>query len=266
MMMTTHHNSLHLSESWDIVEHQTMGKLHIFAAFLLLIVISVEGTSVADIKNVAFLPRTSSANSRVPSGAVIAGPSSSVLDKPNKSIISQTYDHHDHDPKREITVSKSLQVPFSADIAFDYFSDLPRQADYSPWLSKVEYINPPPPGVKRAGRNWGETKWSLGLLGFKFSWKAICTTLDRPDCLEWESTTGLKNYGRVVFEPTREDETNVTLTMTFVAPRVICSIFRRSSAVANFVQDRMLHATLTNFRDIVAREVSSVETMENTNE
>lgn len=159
------------------------------------------------------------------------------------------------DPRREISIVKSISVPFSADKAFMAFSDLPRQAEFSPWLRKVEYLNPPPPGVESAGKDWGETRWYMGFRGLSFSWNSICTTLDRPGCIEWESTSGMKNFGKVVFEEQAENnETNVTLTMTFVAPRVVASLFRRSSSLGNFVQNRMIFSTLKNFRDQVLEE------------
>jgi uncharacterized membrane protein len=161
------------------------------------------------------------------------------------------------DPRQEISISKSISVPFSATVAFDAFSDLPRQADFSPWLRKVEYLTPPPPGVDRVGTNWGETKWHMGFRGFSYSWNAICTILDRPRCIEWESTTGLKNFGRVVFEEQAHHDDHpptsvVTLTMTFVAPRIVANLFRRSNALVTL--DNMILAMLHNFRDIVAEE------------
>jgi uncharacterized membrane protein len=162
------------------------------------------------------------------------------------------------DPRKEISIVKSISVPFSADKAFMAFSDLPRQADFSPWLRKVEYINPPPPGVERAGKDWGETRWYMGFRGLSFSWNSICTTLERPGCIEWESTSGMKNFGRIVFEELPEnDETHVTLTMTFVAPRVVAALFRRSNALGNFVQNRMIFSTLQNFRDQVLEELTA---------
>ena len=159
----------------------------------------------------------------------------------------------DIDPRRAISISKSIEVPFSATAAYDAFGDLPRQAEFSPWLRKVEYLNPPPLGAERAGKHWGETKWYMGFRGLSFSWNAICTTLERPGCIEWESTSGMKNFGKVIFEE-QEDQTNVTLTMTFVAPRVVASLFKRSNSLANFVQNRMIFTTLKNFRDIVTKE------------
>ena len=38
-------------------------------------------------------------------------------------------------------VDASIDLPFGADIAFDAFSDLPRQPSWSSWLRSVSYIN-----------------------------------------------------------------------------------------------------------------------------
>lgn len=158
---------------------------------------------------------------------------------------------HGVDPKRAIKVSTTLDLPFDAEIAFDAFSDLPRQAEFSPWLRKVEYLVPPGEGVDRVGTSLGETKWYVGFRGFSFTWNAISTRLERPHLIEWESTSGMKNGGRVDFESKGANATTMTLTMTFVAPRFVAPFFHQSSKLAAFVEKRMLRATLINFRDIM---------------
>lgn len=158
---------------------------------------------------------------------------------------------NDVDRRKEIKVSTTLEVPFDAFIAFDAFSDLPRQAEFSPWLRKVEYIVPPDTTQGRVGRNLGETKWYMGFRGVSFTWNAVSTKLERPTLIEWESTSGMKNYGRVDFERKDENSTIMTMTMTFVAPRIVAGLFRRSSIMANFVQNQILRSTLENFRTII---------------
>ena len=180
-----------------------------------------------------------------------------------------------HPQRHEIKVSTSLELPFNAEIAFDAFSDLPRQAEFSPWLQKVEYLVPPP-SLRSAttatttaidGRtikdmnqrlNLGETKWYMGFRGLSFTWNAISTRIERPSLIEWESTSGMKNFGRVEFQSQGKDSTVMTLTMTFVAPRLVAALFSRSSKLANFVQNRMLRATLMNFRDIMMIEKDNI--------
>ena len=61
----------------------------------------------------------------------------------------------------------------------------------------------------------------------------------------------MRNRGRVDFEPRQDGTHNMTLQMTFIAPRFAASIFRRSSSVARFVEKVMLRTTLMNFRDVV---------------
>jgi hypothetical protein len=46
------------------------------------------------------------------------------------------------------------------------------------------------------------------------------------------------------------------MTMTFVAPRLVAALFRRSSALANTVQNRIIRTTLINFRNAVQKEES----------
>jgi uncharacterized membrane protein len=154
--------------------------------------------------------------------------------------------------KRAIVVQTSVEVPFSASVAFDAFSDFPRQAEFSPWLRKVEYLNLNP------GTNMGETKWTMGYMGIVFSWNAFVTRIEYPNILEWKSTTGMPNFGRVDFSPVNDNDnrTNVTMTMTFVAPRLVAALFRRSSTLANTVQNQIIRTTLINFRDAVQKDQS----------
>jgi uncharacterized membrane protein len=91
-------------------------------------------------------------------------------------------------------------------------------------------------------------------MGFSFSWNAISTRLERPHVIEWKSTSGMQNFGRVQFQPLESGGTDMTMTMTFVAPRFVAALFRRSTKMAAFVQNKMLVATLMNFRDTVMKE------------
>jgi hypothetical protein len=113
-----------------------------------------------------------------------------------------------------LVVSSSLEIPLETHIAFDAFSDLPRQPSWSPWLHSVEYIhknhhNEPNNNNHTAAASSSsssvvsppETKWTVCFRGFRFSWDAIHTRLQRPTLIEWESTSGLKNYGQVRFDP-----------------------------------------------------------------
>ena len=86
--------------------------------------------------------------------------------------------------RKWITGRVSLPLPFSAEIAFDTFSDLTRQPEWSPWLSAVEYLK------KKEVHDLPETKWYLRGPGLRFSWKAVSTINDRPNKIGWESTSG----------------------------------------------------------------------------
>jgi uncharacterized membrane protein len=208
----------------------------------------------------------------------------------------------------EVLATASIDLPFAAEVAYDAFSDLPRQATWSPWLRSVSYIDdegdggdvsgtatatsgggeegqpsssstPPPP--RR------ETRWRAGIGGIRFGWNAVHTRLERPRAIEWESTSGLRNFGSVRFtdlgggrtaedeeeeeeeeeEATDEDDgrdggkgrTRMVLTMRFAFPRFAAGIFRRSSRVQRYVEGTMLRATLENFRDVVMADDLGME-------
>ena len=224
---------------------------------LILILVRLPGATRTSNQRLAFInPQDRPLNSSQTLVARNLQPPVSTTPCSKSSTSTSTSVTTDIDPRQEISISKSISVPFSATVAFDAFSDLPRQSDFAPWLRKVEYLTPPPPGVDRVGTNWGETKWHMGFRGVSYSWNAICTTLERPGCIEWESTTGWKNFGRVVFEEQAQDDhhptTVVTLTMTFVAPRIVANLVRRSSALTTL--DNMILAMLHNFRDMVAQD------------
>jgi len=162
-----------------------------------------------------------------------------------------------NESKRAIMVESALVVPVSQATAFDAFSDLTRQVDYSPWLRSVTYLNPPEHDIDRRGKDLGETRWTMAYMGVKFSWNSVVSRLERPHTLEWESTSGMKNYGSVNFVSIDDDNTEVTMRMTFVTPRLVAALFRRSSAIAHVVENRIIRTTLVNFRDAIAEETSS---------
>lgn len=161
--------------------------------------------------------------------------------------------------KRTITVESALVVPFSQATAFDAFSDLTRQVDYSPWLRSVVYLNPPEDGIDVRGKDLGETKWTMAYAGVRFSWNSVVSRLERPHTLEWESTSGMKNYGSVNFVPIDDNNTEVTMRMAFVTPRLVAALFNRSSKIAHVVQNRIIQTTLLNFRDAVAAEEGAAQ-------
>ena len=146
--------------------------------------------------------------------------------------------------KRKIEIMSQVQLPFDAEIAYDAFADLPRQPSWSPWLSSVEYLNEGDVTV---------SLWTLKVLGFRYHWTAVATVQQRPHRIEWESTSGLKNFGCVQFEPSHDDaaKTIMTMRMSFIAPRAVSALFRRSKALGHFVENKMIASSLDQFRTVV---------------
>lgn len=68
----------------------------------------------------------------------------------------------------------------------------------------------------------------------------------------------MKNRGSVEFTPRAshdsEHTTQMTLRFTFVTPRVVSSLFRRSTLIRRYTEDVLLMNMLTDFRDIVLEE------------
>lgn len=162
--------------------------------------------------------------------------------------------------KKRIECSASIMLPFSADVAFTAFSDLTRQPSWCKYLYNVEYIDSevnddnnnnddggtPPSPILRS------SKWTVGVKGLRFSWKARDTKIIRPHRIEWESTSGLKNIGSVVFTPDN-NSTQMKLCFIFVLPRVVSSLYRKLN-IRKYTEDVMLADMLQQFRDVVIRE------------
>uniref|UniRef100_A0A7S2HDW2 Coenzyme Q-binding protein COQ10 START domain-containing protein n=1 Tax=Helicotheca tamesis TaxID=374047 RepID=A0A7S2HDW2_9STRA len=173
-------------------------------------------------------------------------------------------------PKKEIAVSATIDLPFSASVAYDAFSDLSRQPSWSPMIRSVEYLDETyngnelivatTNGVTTTDGNDGisssspVTEWTMGASGLKFSWKAVSTTLKRPNCIAWESISGLKNMGKVDFVEINEESSKMTLSMTFLTPRIVSAMFRRSNKLASYVERAFIMETLVRFRDVVMLE------------
>lgn len=162
-----------------------------------------------------------------------------------------------------ISVETSLTLPFCANTAFSAFSDLPRQPSWSHWLHSVSYIYPSDStNAKIPCTNCGipllETKWIMKWKKLSFSWNSKVTKIQRPNLIQWESTSGLKNKGKIVFidlgnSTTTEDKALVSLTLSFVTPRIVGKLLRRSDIISDFMQRKILLPTLENFRDVVSQ-------------
>jgi len=173
---------------------------------------------------------------------------------------SNNNDNNNNNGKKEIVASARITLPFPAAVAFDAFADLPRQPSWSPWLREVRYLDDDSNDDGGAGSQTGipfrQTRWTMGYRGFRFSWDAVSTRLERPAVIEWKSTSGLRNFGSVRFTEggtATAAETEMVLSLTFVAPRVIAALFRRSSRIQELMET-MLTGTLVGFRDVVLEE------------
>jgi uncharacterized membrane protein len=152
-------------------------------------------------------------------------------------------------PRRSLSVSSELTLPFSAETAYDAFSDLPRQPEWSPWLHSVEFMDS---GSTSGSSN--STKWTLKFMGLTYSWISIATQQDRPHLIEWESVSGLKNFGTVQFQPLSSRECHMTMTMTFVPPRLVSAVFgnsKKNGGVKRFMEHKMIGSSLCRFRDVI---------------
>lgn len=146
---------------------------------------------------------------------------------------------------REISIQVSLPLPFSDDIACNRFTDLPQQPRWSPWLNSVSYLGK------------GETEWTLKVRGVEFRWKAISQFLENPKGIMWESTSGLKNKGRVEFIKVSENSCLMKLKMTIRTPRIIATVFKTSGEfVKEFVENKLLKWSLESFRDVVKADLA----------
>jgi len=170
-------------------------------------------------------------------------------------------------PKRVISASISSPLPFSSTLAFDAFSDLPRQPTWAPWLKKVVYLDEESnfeqstsSSQLQDGLPLRETEWTLRLKGVNFSWRAISTELKRPHLIQWESTSGIRNRGTVTFNDVTKDTCEMNITMSFVMPRVLVKVFQKSGFVKKFFTERMLGGMLERFRYVVMKEDLGIET------
>ena len=145
---------------------------------------------------------------------------------------------------KKIIVSSEMDIDVPIEMAYDAFRDLPRQPSWSPWLRSVEYLD----------GDANKSLWKMKYLGLTISWKAKNTNLQRPNLIEWESVSGLKNYGRVEFEKLTPQFTRMRFVMTFEPPRVVGSLVGKSKKIRNIVEEKMLQKTLQNFRNIIVAE------------
>lgn len=143
--------------------------------------------------------------------------------------------------KQMIEIQSHINLPFSAEIAYDAYSNLPRQRDWSSWLHNVEYIDD----------SLEKSRWTMKFLGFRYQWISQALKNERPHTLQWKSISGINNFGTVIFDQKDNKQTAMTLTMTLRAPRVAASIFKKSKRLAEFIEEKIILTSLRSFKDIV---------------
>jgi uncharacterized membrane protein len=142
-----------------------------------------------------------------------------------------------------------MDMPFNAEIAYDAFSDLTRQPNWSRWLKSVEYVDE----AKE------RTLWKMQYMGLTTSWESVSKRLDRPRLIEWESVSGLKNFGTVEFTNHSEDQSRARLQIAFVVPRMFAKLLGDAKGARRIVENHMLRSTLENFqKDVVANDLQAM--------
>lgn len=193
--------------------------------------------------------------------AVVAGDPAAAAAAAAPAVETSDYTH-------PVVASTSIDLPFSAQIAYDAFSDLPRQPSWSPWLKSVRLLESGDVDNNNDEESGPSSLWTMKIAGLSYSWKSISTRQVRPHVIEWESTSGLRNRGRVDIQPAvnvdcdnkknnggaSSPSCRMTLTMVFQAPRLVAALFRNDFHVLRErMEDRILSKTLSNFRDVVLR-------------
>jgi pimeloyl-ACP methyl ester carboxylesterase/L-alanine-DL-glutamate epimerase-like enolase superfamily enzyme/uncharacterized membrane protein len=149
------------------------------------------------------------------------------------------------DTGREISIQASLPLPFSDDIACSRFTDLPQQPRWSPWLNSVSYLGN------------GETEWTLNVRGVDFRWKASSKVLDSPKGIMWDSTSGIKNRGRVEFIKVSDNSCLMKVNMAIMTPRMVALMFKtKGEFVKEFIESKLMKWSVESFRDVVKADLA----------
>lgn len=167
-------------------------------------------------------------------------------------------DGDDSKQRKLIQISSRIELPFSAEVAYEAYSNLSRQPSWSSWLESVVVLNDDDDENNNGDGDEQklESRWTSKVMGFRYSWTAEAVQNVRPHTIQWRSVTGLRNEGTVRFRRTQgksydEGPTLMTLNMAFVTPRAVTAILRRSKRLSNFVEEKMIAQSLKDFRDIV---------------
>ena len=159
-----------------------------------------------------------------------------------------------------IQISSQIELPFSAEVAYEAYSDLPRQPSWSSWLESVVVLNNNNNNtIDGDATPKVESKWTSKIMGIRYSWTAQAVRNDRPHTIQWRSVTGLRNEGIVHFYPLKgngyhQGPTLMTLQMAFCTPKAVTALVKRSKRISKFVEEGMIAQSLQDFRDVVLKE------------
>lgn len=163
-------------------------------------------------------------------------------------------------PGKVIQISSQIELPFSAEVAYEAYSDLPRQPSWSSWLESVEVVNSnnTVDRGKTSDNPKVESKWTSKMMGIRYSWTAQAVRNDRPHTIQWRSVTGLRNEGIVRFYPLKgngyhQGPTLMTLQMAFCTPKAVTALVKRSKRISKFVEEGMIAQSLQDFKDVVVK-------------
>mmetsp|Transcript_7077 Transcript_7077/g.10327 ORF Transcript_7077/g.10327 Transcript_7077/m.10327 type:complete len:213 (-) Transcript_7077:26-664(-) len=171
-----------------------------------------------------------------------SGVKARVLDKSNYQ--PRPYFKREENRRNMVNCDTFIDLPFSADIAYNAFSDLRRQPSWSPFLQKVIYTD-------LFHRN---SKWTMNMFGIKFGWTATCTRDRIRRVVKWESTSGTWNKGKVTFAPSKErkkDACRMLVEIDAEAPKAVAALFAKSSAVQSFFENLLIKRALKGFGRVV---------------
>lgn len=142
---------------------------------------------------------------------------------------------------RWIQTSASQYIRAPIGVAYSAYRDLRRMPEWSP-VSRVD-MDPAT----------GESEWHLGYRGVEVSWTARIITDEFPRVLRWESTSGPRNHGEVVFVPEGDEACTMALTMHYVIPGFISKLVQ-AGVVQEFITRRCLWPTLRQFGEVIEAE------------
>ena len=146
-------------------------------------------------------------------------------------------------------------------------TDIIQCSSWCKYLHSVEYIglvdeesesNTSPNNSINNNIPLRQSKWTVSIKNLRFSWTASDTSIIRPNRIEWQSTSGLRNMGSVDFTPQSSSSstaTEMTICFKFITPRVVSSLFRRSVKIRQYTEDVLLGNMLSDFRDAIVDEM-----------